>query len=430
MFQITVLIKAAGQCAGQRHYVATSGRLPGAFSDGSSAVGSVEVVEAEPGKRVEIRAGFIGTTVIIRQVARYLTFAIRIPEEHMIGVSSRTQLCVQGCPANHQIVQEAENALDATKSINSLFRNDIPSTTLPITHSPKKAYVEDRETTLTDSSDFEASQFYSEEEARIKCRQILLDLPEPKAKKNSTKVVGNQKESVKSGKSSKSHSASLSSAAFSSLISSPIDEVPSGIKHTRMAAAMRPDSESAESSTKQNHRKQRRSHRRKGRQRRDIEESDTDNTKKLRCANQKEKMFESNFYFESCVFDLKTTGDIDFTLAAKAAMIDVKRTHLMGDDAPGTSLEVVRLWEPDFIRNCPDTEDKGSGNPGGKASHTTAHNLTIILCVLFSCVFINLATFLSCRFITVDSTKRKESKQLKYRQNNNLRTNVIACATS
>ena len=94
-------------------YKAETDELPAAFADGSKNGGdrhganTLRVVERVPGQHVEIQARYIGTTIVVRQVGRYLTFAVRMPEEvvHSVeeGDDQDLYLCLHGCPANQLI---------------------------------------------------------------------------------------------------------------------------------------------------------------------------------------------------------------------------------------------------------------------------------------------------------------------------------------
>lgn len=94
-------------------YHAETDELPSAFADGSKNGGdryganTLRVVEKVPGQHVEIQAKYIGTTIVVRQVGRYLTFAVRMPEEVVNSVEEGDNqdlyLCLHGCPANQRI---------------------------------------------------------------------------------------------------------------------------------------------------------------------------------------------------------------------------------------------------------------------------------------------------------------------------------------
>ncbi|XP_048338335.1 repulsive guidance molecule A-like, partial [Sphaerodactylus townsendi] len=112
--KITLIFKSFPGCSEQRVYQATPEDLPLAFTDGTSDVGpqdgsgSLRILEKPGTRQVEIQARHIGSIVIIRQVGRYLTFAIRVPED-ILGPSEHSaglQLCLHGCPQNEQIQEQ------------------------------------------------------------------------------------------------------------------------------------------------------------------------------------------------------------------------------------------------------------------------------------------------------------------------------------
>ncbi|ELR54951.1 RGM domain family member B, partial [Bos mutus] len=82
---ITIIFKAHRECTDQKVYQAVTDDLPAAFVDGSTSGGdgdpkSLRIVERESGRSVEMHARYMGTTVFVRQLGRYLTLAIRTPE--------------------------------------------------------------------------------------------------------------------------------------------------------------------------------------------------------------------------------------------------------------------------------------------------------------------------------------------------------------
>lgn len=97
----------------QKTYHAETDELPSAFADGSKNGGerqganALRVLEQVPGQHVVIQARYIGTTIVVRQVGRYLTFAVRMPEEVVKSVEEGDEqdlyLCLHGCPANQRI---------------------------------------------------------------------------------------------------------------------------------------------------------------------------------------------------------------------------------------------------------------------------------------------------------------------------------------
>ncbi|XP_077378808.1 repulsive guidance molecule B [Festucalex cinctus] len=122
--KITVIFKPYEGCTDQRVYQAVTDNLPAAFDDGTvssgdpihistgadGATGKVRALwisERSPGHHVELHAGYIGVTVIVRQLGRYLTLAVRIPEElaQAYDATQDLQLCLNGCPRVERIDQ-------------------------------------------------------------------------------------------------------------------------------------------------------------------------------------------------------------------------------------------------------------------------------------------------------------------------------------
>lgn len=114
--QLTIIFKSFQECVDQKVYQAEMtemSELPAAFDDGSKNGGdkhgasSLKITEKVSGQHVEIQAKYIGTTIVVRQVGRYLTFAVRMPEEVVNAVEDRDNqglyLCLRGCPLDQQI---------------------------------------------------------------------------------------------------------------------------------------------------------------------------------------------------------------------------------------------------------------------------------------------------------------------------------------
>ena len=106
-----MVIKRDDNCGSSRYvtYQASTDDLPGTFDDGRTHFGqerSVHLIEKDPGKHIEIYLRYIDTTLIVRQVGRYFTFAMKMPEEiveHSRDNNNGIQLCVRGCPASEVI---------------------------------------------------------------------------------------------------------------------------------------------------------------------------------------------------------------------------------------------------------------------------------------------------------------------------------------
>uniref|UniRef100_A0A672MEP5 Repulsive guidance molecule BMP co-receptor a n=1 Tax=Sinocyclocheilus grahami TaxID=75366 RepID=A0A672MEP5_SINGR len=111
--QLTIIFKNFQECVDQKMYHAETDELPAAFADGSKNGGdrhganTLRIVEKVPGQHMEIQARYIGTTIVVRQVGHYLTFAVRMPEEVVNSVEDQDNqdlyLCLHGCPANQRI---------------------------------------------------------------------------------------------------------------------------------------------------------------------------------------------------------------------------------------------------------------------------------------------------------------------------------------
>ncbi|KAB0402141.1 hypothetical protein E2I00_018070 [Balaenoptera physalus] len=120
MGQLTIIFKNFQECVDQKVYQAEMDELPAAFADGSKNGGdkhganSLKITEKVSGQHVEIQAKYIGTTIVVRQVGGYLTFAVRMPEEVVNAVEDRDSqglyLCLRGCPLNQQIDFQAFRA--------------------------------------------------------------------------------------------------------------------------------------------------------------------------------------------------------------------------------------------------------------------------------------------------------------------------------
>ena len=108
---MTVLIKKNEDCASRRYLTyqaqSDSAILPNTFEDGQRYYGasrSVELKEVDPGKHIEIYIKYINTTILVRHIGSYLSFAISMPEELLNSTEqSALELCVRGCPRSELI---------------------------------------------------------------------------------------------------------------------------------------------------------------------------------------------------------------------------------------------------------------------------------------------------------------------------------------
>ncbi|MBN3303217.1 RGMB protein, partial [Amia calva] len=148
--KITVIFKSFRGCTEQKVYQATTEDLPSAFLDGTRSGGdggSLWIVERaggrQPSVQVEIQARYIGTSIIVRQVGRYLTFAIRVPEDtlNFSEESGGLQLCLHGCPRSELI---KEHTLSRQNLSPRLQGAGGAASGLPLP--PRQAYTVDRAT--------------------------------------------------------------------------------------------------------------------------------------------------------------------------------------------------------------------------------------------------------------------------------------------
>ncbi|XP_028857774.1 RGM domain family, member D [Denticeps clupeoides] len=146
--KITVIFKSYHGCTEQKVYQATTEDLPSAFQDGTRSGGeggSLWIVEKGGigGRQVKIQARYIGTSIIVRRVGRYLTFAIRMPEDTLESSEENggLQLCLHGCPRNELIKEHMLNR----QSHHPRAQGDAGSMALALP--PHQAYTVERATT-------------------------------------------------------------------------------------------------------------------------------------------------------------------------------------------------------------------------------------------------------------------------------------------
>lgn len=133
--QLTIIFKSFQECVDQKVYQAEMDELPAAFTDGSKNGGekhganSLKITEKVSGQHIEIQAKYIGTTIVVRQVGRYLTFAVRMPEEVVNAVEDRDNqglyLCLRGCPLNQQIDFQAFHSTTQTTESRTRLKGPI-----------------------------------------------------------------------------------------------------------------------------------------------------------------------------------------------------------------------------------------------------------------------------------------------------------------
>lgn len=109
---------------------------------------------------MELHAGYIGVTVIVRQLGRYLTLAVRIPEELARAYDSTQdlQLCLNGCPSGERIDRAGHLLLPLSP----------PSVGLQLQQLRRPTY-----SSQTQAFPFSAVQVFGVEGAKARCREQL-----------------------------------------------------------------------------------------------------------------------------------------------------------------------------------------------------------------------------------------------------------------
>lgn len=173
--KITIIFKPFEGCTDQRVYQAVTDNLPAAFDDGTVSSGdpihssaateggmgkvrALWISERSPGHHVELHAGYMGVTVIVRQLGRYLTLAIRIPEEfaQAYDATQDLQLCLNGCPNSERIDQKGHLPLSP------------PALGLQLQQLRRPSY-----SSLTQASPYSSPQPFSVDGAKEHCREQL-----------------------------------------------------------------------------------------------------------------------------------------------------------------------------------------------------------------------------------------------------------------
>ena len=390
---------AFGTCAVNTPFVAKSGQLPGAFVDGSSVAGSLEVAEIQAWKHVELYARHIGTTIIIRQVGRYLTFAIQMPEEFITSHKSPNQLCVRGCPSTDQLFPAKTGATNSPD--RPVHADPFPATNL--LNSSYKHLKQNEDESLKLEEQAASLPYFSEKEARARCKQVLLGLNAVTMEKNFSKPANE----TKPPRRKKNTQAKLSE---SDLIHSSFKQL-RGIEETDFDLSLRKNRKqlrdldktgSLGKSSKRRSRRETLGRRKRSGTRR----------KSRKCVDETRKP--TNFYFDSCVFDLITTGDVGFAEAAKAAWDDVKRTHALTYNAPSSSVEVITRWQPyQKEPDCERSNQGGNKDEGGGSQSNRSTTLLVIFCAVSTCLYLNLASSSVFNYVTVNSTKRKDTTRFR-----------------
>lgn len=129
-------------------------------TDGAGKVRALWISERNPGHHVELHAGYIGVTVIVRQLGRYLTLAVRIPEElaQAYDATQDLQLCLNGCPSAERIDQAGHLPLPVNP----------PALGLQLQQLRRPSY-----SSQTQAYPYGSLQVFSNEGAKEHCREKL-----------------------------------------------------------------------------------------------------------------------------------------------------------------------------------------------------------------------------------------------------------------
>ncbi|XP_074650047.1 repulsive guidance molecule A-like [Tubulanus polymorphus] len=133
--KVTVIVKSNRMCGSDvftMYQAQNDANLPTTFDNGRSHYGpdrTVTITQIVPGTHVEIYIRYIDTTISIRQVGRYLTVAIKMPED-IVNSSTRPipyglQLCARGCPAGERINYQEFLARKKTRVDSIMRRNEL-----------------------------------------------------------------------------------------------------------------------------------------------------------------------------------------------------------------------------------------------------------------------------------------------------------------
>lgn len=285
------------------------------------------------------------------QVGSHLAFSIQMPGEIVDPNDRREQMCVRGCPRRQRI--------PLSKEIRRL-------TTGP----------EDHVQTVTK---------YSEEEARIKCKNVLLRGDD----ESNDAFIRTKRSSGKSSRRSrqkKDVGRSASAATFNQLFDTPRD-----------FSRPRTSSRSRKGRGRQRHR---------GSKRREMDlqfvqdDPGVDNRRDGSNSGVSSVSRGTNFYFDACVFDLMTTGDVTYASSARGAFDDVTRFHRSGSKAKGASKNIIVSWTREDSTSKPPTtsssmvfagktESVGESSTTSSARGSATSNFSFLFFILSAAFFMN-----------------------------------------
>ncbi|XP_039271679.2 uncharacterized protein LOC120346093 isoform X2 [Styela clava] len=385
--KLMVFIKDSGSCAHKKTYIAEVGeQLPVTFTDGTQHSGvekSVNLSEVELGKQIQIEIRFIATTIVVRNVGTHLSFSIQMPEEIVKSpIDRKNQMCIRGCPKRQRIrlTQEIERLTLRPKPV------------------PKQLVT------------------YSEHDARKRCRDILLnesrleieeeDNTETRTKRNAPEL-GEKTPNKNRNRRKQNGRRELDPAATTWM----------QISHSDTDG----DDEFLRAFSRSKKIKKRNRHSPGHRRRRKFRDGfmrDDPRPGYNGKSGRRERgggdaisnvVRGKNFYFEACVFDLMTTGDITYASSARGAFSDVTRFHKEGENARGASKEIINSWKYIPTSSLPQETTKApvststtkasvkirTTTSGANRSTSNINILLLIICLIFSSNFIQIGTVMN-----------------------------------
>lgn len=98
--KVTVLIRAHGNCAMEKHYEVQikDNPLPSVFVDGTTSAGEGVLLAPLGPNRVQITLNHAGTRLIIGRQGDFLSVTLRLPLA-LVGQPQSQELCLRGCPS-------------------------------------------------------------------------------------------------------------------------------------------------------------------------------------------------------------------------------------------------------------------------------------------------------------------------------------------
>lgn len=107
--KVTVLIRAHGGCAMEKHYEVQikDNPLPSVFVDGTTSAGEGVLLAPLGPNRMQITLNHAGMRLIIGRQGDFLSVALRLPAA-LVGQPQSQELCLRGCPSWERLATAPE----------------------------------------------------------------------------------------------------------------------------------------------------------------------------------------------------------------------------------------------------------------------------------------------------------------------------------